>query len=147
MRFMTLDLRKELKVQKPRVNGEPPKKRKKEEIRRKEALRLREEQQRIENEQSEKRYHAAYQKYLIELKAYEKEMMYYNEAMSLKRRFSHGGQFPNGAWFICFVLFLGVIFLSFFLSGLEKTISHGVIIILDIVILIGGCLLYTSRCV
>lgn len=65
-------------------------------------------------------------------------MKYYNEAMSLKKRFSYGGQFPNGAWLICFILFLGVIFLSFFLSGLEKIVPYGVIVVLDIVILLGG---------
>lgn len=114
------------------------KRKKEEEIRKREALRLREEQQRNENEQRERSYYIAYQKYLLELNAYENEMKYYNEAMSLKKRFSYGGQFPNGAWLICFLLFLGVIFLSFFLSGLEKIVPYGIIVVLDIVILLGG---------
>lgn len=83
---MNFDLRKELMVLKPSAKGEPQK-REKEEIRLREALRLREEQQRIENEQRERRYHIAYQKFLLEFNAYENEMRYYNEAISLKSVF------------------------------------------------------------
>lgn len=58
----------------------------------------------------ERKYQEALVKYKVELSRYESEMKIYCEAMSLKKRFTYGGQFPNGAWFICFLLLLVLIF-------------------------------------
>ena len=58
--------------------------------------------------------------------------------MALKKRFSYGGQLPNGAWIVCFILFRTLIFCSFFMTMLENAVPHGMIVLLDIALLVGG---------
>ena len=108
------------------------------------------EQQRLEQERIRKQreqqeaierdriYRNALAKYQADMQVYEREVRYYNEAMTLKRQFSYGGQFPNGAGFICFLILLGLIFLSMFLTMLDGALPHGVLILIDLVVLIGG---------
>lgn len=86
----------------------------------------------------ERKYQEALAHYNADLAKYQSELKIYNEAMALKKRFTYGGQFPNGAWFICFMMFLVLIFLSFFMTMLENIIPHGMIVVLDIALLIGG---------
>ena len=99
---------------------------------------LRKQRERQETIESEKKYQEALVRYNADLAKYLSELRIYNEANALKKRFTYGGQFPNGAWFICFMMFLALIFLSFFLTMLENTIPHGMIIFLDIVLLVVG---------
>lgn len=86
----------------------------------------------------ERNYQEAFVRYNAELAKYQSEMKIYNEAMALKKRFSYGGQLPNGAWIVCFILFLTLIFCSFFLTMLENAVPHEMIVLLDIALLVGG---------
>lgn len=99
---------------------------------------LRKQRERQETIEREKKYQEALVRYNAELAKYQSEMKIYDEAMALKKRFSYGGQFPNGAWFVCFMMFLTLIFCSFFLTRLENTLPHGMIILLAIALLGGG---------
>lgn len=99
---------------------------------------LRKQRERQEAIAHERKYQEALVLYNSELIKYRSEMKIYNEAMVLKKRFSYGGQFPNGAWLVCFILFLTLIFCSFFLTMLENTVPHGMIVLFDIVLLVGG---------
>lgn len=108
------------------------------EERRKAEEELRKQRERQEAIACERKYQEALVRHNAELAKYQSEMKIYNEAMALKKRFLYGGQFPNGAWFVCFILFLTLIFCSFFLTMLENTVPHGMIVLLDIALLVGG---------
>lgn len=107
----------------------------------KENERLKEDELRRQQEaeqERELRYQTAYQQYLVDRKQYEKEISVFNQAMAVKERFTYGGQFPNGAGFICFLLLLVVIFISMGLTILDGIIPHTLLVLIDVIFLIVG---------
>lgn len=118
--------------------------RKQEQQRRDEETRIKQ-RERQEAFERDRRYQEALVKYNASVVKYEIEMKIYNEAMSIKRRYTYGGQFPNGAWLICFGLFLVLILFSMSLMMLEDLIPNRLIILLDIVLLVGGYRLIFKR--
>lgn len=99
-------------------------------------------QKQIEQHQAaieqDRKYQIALAKYQEELKEYEREIRIYNKAMMLKKQFTYGGQFPNAAGFICFLLLLCLIFFSMLMTMLDGALPHVVLILIDLVVLIVG---------
>lgn len=105
----------------------------------------RQQREKEEAKERERIYQEALARYYADLAKYESELKIYNEAMALKKRFTYGGQFPNGASFICFIIFLALIFCSFFLTMLENTVPYGMLVLLDIALLVGGYRLISKK--
>lgn len=101
--------------------------------------RARQEQARKIAAERELRYKESYARYCSEMRQYEKEIAIYNKAMALKKSFTHGGQFPNSAGTVCFLLTLVYIFvwMGVFMALGNKLPYTPTIIIAVIFIILG----------